>query len=117
MTRKQKKTLIRIIVAAALLLFCALCPTPIYLSETTVLDVAVVASWPPSPRFFGVGVVPAELTGIGQEMTFYFLNRLYLYLLAYLIIGWDILWKAVRNIGHGQVFDENFLMGLCLASP
>ena len=75
-----------------------------------VLDVAVVASWPPSPRFFGVGVVPAELTGIGQEMTFYFLNRLYLYLLAYLIIGWDILWKAVRNIGHGQVFDENFLM-------
>ena len=114
MTRKQKKTLIRIIVAAALLLFCALCPTPIYLSETTVLDVAVVASWPPSPRFFGVGVVPAELTGIGQEMTFYFLNRLYLYLLAYLIIGWDILWKAVRNIGHGQVFDENFLM--CVAT-
>ena len=114
MTRKQKKTLIRIIVAAALLLFCALCPTPIYLSETTVLDVAVVASWPPSPRFFGVGVVPAELTGIGQEMTFYFLNRLYLYLLAYLIIGWDILWNAVRNIGHGQVFDENFLM--CVAT-
>ncbi|MFG6350128.1 MAG: cadmium-translocating P-type ATPase [Oscillospiraceae bacterium] len=47
-------------------------------------------------------------------MTFYFLNRLYLYLLAYLIIGWDILWKAVRNIGHGQVFDENFLM--CVAT-
>lgn len=114
MTRKQKKTLVRIIVAAALLLFCALCPTPIYLSETTVLDVAVVTSRPPSPRFFGAGIVSAELSGIGQEMTFYFINRLYLYLLAYLIIGWDILWKAVRNIGHGQVFDENFLM--CVAT-
>lgn len=29
---------------------------------------------------------------------------------AYIIIGWDILWRAVRNIAHGQVFDENFLM-------
>ena len=26
--------------------------------------------------------------------------------------GWDVLWKAVRNILHGQVFDENFLMAL-----
>jgi len=33
---------------------------------------------------------------------------------AYLIIGWDIIWKAIRNISHGQVFDENFLM--CIAS-
>lgn len=33
---------------------------------------------------------------------------------AYLVIGWDILWKAIRNIAHGQVFDENFLM--CIAS-
>lgn len=30
------------------------------------------------------------------------------------MIGWDILWKAIRNIAHGQVFDENFLM--CIAS-
>ena len=29
-----------------------------------------------------------------------------------LIIGWDVLWKAVRNILNGQVFDENFLMAL-----
>ena len=35
-----------------------------------------------------------------------------LYLLPYLIVGWDVLWKAVRNIAHGQVFDENFLMSL-----
>lgn len=33
-----------------------------------------------------------------------------LYLLPYLLIGYDIIWKAVRNIRHGQVFDENFLM-------
>lgn len=26
------------------------------------------------------------------------------------VIGWDIMYKAVRNISHGQVFDENFLM-------
>ena len=31
-------------------------------------------------------------------------------LVAYLIAGYDILWKAVRNISHGEVFDENFLM-------
>lgn len=29
---------------------------------------------------------------------------------AYATVGYDIVLKAVRNIGHGQVFDENFLM-------
>ncbi len=37
-----------------------------------------------------------------------------LYLVVYLLIGYDVLWRAVRNIAHGQVFDENFLM--CLAT-
>lgn len=37
-----------------------------------------------------------------------------LYLAVYLIIGYDVLWRAVRNIAHGQVFDENFLM--CVAT-
>lgn len=32
------------------------------------------------------------------------------YLIPYLVIGYDIIFKAVRNISHGQVFDENFLM-------
>lgn len=36
--------------------------------------------------------------------------RLILYVVPYLLIGYDIIWKAVRNIRHGQVFDENFLM-------
>lgn len=35
-----------------------------------------------------------------------------LYLLPYLIVGWDVLWGAVRNIAHGQLFDEQFLMSL-----
>lgn len=35
-----------------------------------------------------------------------------LYLLPYLIVGWDVLWNAARNIAHGQVFDENFLMSI-----
>ena len=35
-----------------------------------------------------------------------------LYLIPYGIVGWDVLWRAVRNIKNGQVFDENFLMAV-----
>ena len=35
-----------------------------------------------------------------------------LYLIPYALIGWDVLWRAVRNILNGQVFDENFLMAV-----
>lgn len=38
--------------------------------------------------------------------------RLAAFIVPYAVIGWDVLWKAVRNIAHGQVFDENFLMAL-----
>lgn len=34
------------------------------------------------------------------------------FLAVYAVIGWDVLWRAVRNIARGQVFDENFLMAL-----
>ena len=37
---------------------------------------------------------------------------LFLYLIPYFVIGWDILYKAVRNIKNGQDFDENFLMAV-----
>lgn len=37
---------------------------------------------------------------------------LFLYLIPYFVIGWDILYKAVRNIKNGQIFDENFLMAV-----
>ncbi|MBR4554252.1 MAG: cadmium-translocating P-type ATPase [Ruminococcus sp.] len=33
-----------------------------------------------------------------------------LFAVPYLVIGYDVIFKAVRNIAHGQVFDENFLM-------
>ena len=33
-----------------------------------------------------------------------------LFLIPYLIAGYDVVIKAVKNIGHGQVFDENLLM-------
>lgn len=69
MTGKQKKTLIRIIVSAVLLIAARLCP---------------FEGW----KSFAVYAVP------------------------YAVIGWDVLWRAVRNISHGQVFDENFLMAL-----
>ena len=38
------------------------------------------------------------------------LVQLAVFLPAYLIVGYDVLLKAARNIAHGQVFDENFLM-------
>ena len=47
--------------------------------------------------------LPLPLTGLA---------RLAVFLLPYAVVGWDVLWRAVRNIAHGQVFDENFLMAL-----
>lgn len=38
--------------------------------------------------------------------------RFALFLPAYFTVGWDVLWRAARNIANGQVFDENFLMAL-----
>ena len=42
----------------------------------------------------------------------YGLPRVALFMLAYLIIGYDILKKAFKGILNGQVFDENFLMAI-----
>ena len=67
MTRKQKRLLFRIIVAAVLFAAGSLLP----LGPTVEMGV---------------------------------------FLVCYAVIGWDIVWKAVTNILHGQVFDENFLM-------
>ncbi len=72
MTKKQKKALRRILVAAVL--------------------------------FFALFFVPASAVWPWL--------RFVLYLVPYAIVGWDVLWKAVRNIRAGQVFDENFLMAV-----
>ncbi len=92
MTRKQKKTLIRIIVAAALLIAVSLLP-----------DI-------PMHRHIPLLTEPVE----GAPDYGLVLLKWPLYLIPYFVIGWDILWKAVRNISRGQVFDENFLM--CVAT-
>lgn len=73
MTRRQKKTLLRILISAALLVLAV------------VLREVVSLPW---------------------------WGALFLFLPAYGLIGWDVLWRAVRNIAHGQVFDENFLMAI-----
>ena len=39
-------------------------------------------------------------------------DRFLIFLAAYLIAGGEILWKAVKNILKGEIFDENFLMGI-----
>ena len=74
LTRKQRKMLYRILLAAALLA--------------------------------AVELLPALLPAGGTVFLWL------LYLVPYAVIGWDVLWKAVRNILNGQVFDENFLMAL-----
>ncbi len=71
MTRKQTRTLVRILVAVALYVVALLLP----------------------------------LEGAASFAAF---------LIVYAVIGWDILYRAVRGILHGQVFDENFLM--CVAT-
>ncbi len=71
MSRKQKKSLLRILLGAVLLALCLALP----------------------------------LEGIWKLGAF---------LAAYLVSGGDVLWRAIRNIFRGQVFDENFLM--CIAT-
>lgn len=50
-----------------------------------------------------------EHSGIGDRIQPVWLLAI-ISLIPYLVIGYDILWKAFRNIRNGQVFDENFLM-------
>lgn len=50
-----------------------------------------------------------EHTGFWEQMGNEFLLFL-LHFVLYLLIGYDVVWKALRNIRRGQVFDENFLM-------
>lgn len=73
MTRKQKRMLIRILIAAVLFLAALITDHTLHPSIWIVLPIFAT---------------------------------------AYLVVGWDILWKAIRNISHGQIFDENFLMAI-----
>lgn len=73
MTRKQKRMLIRILIAAVLFVGAFTTEHLLHPSEWILLPI---------------------------------------YAVAYLVVGWDILWKAIRNISQGQIFDENFLMAI-----
>jgi Cd2+/Zn2+-exporting ATPase len=57
----------------------------------------------------GVGAV---LFAIALIFEFSFWTKFSLFLVSYLLVGGDILLRAVRNISRGQVFDENFLMSV-----
>lgn len=35
-----------------------------------------------------------------------------IFIIAYLILGWEIVWTALKNLVKGQIFDENFLMSI-----
>ncbi len=57
-------------------------------------------------------MISAILLVAAKFLPFTGIFELLAYLVPYAIIGWDVLWRAARNIAHGQVFDENFLMAL-----
>lgn len=59
---------------------------------------------------FGLAIL---LDKLPMAINQYFI--LAMYLTAYLVIGGDIVKKAVMNIGKGQLFDENFLMTIATA--
>ena len=80
MSKKLKKRLIRIIITLGLFI-------PVFIVDK-ILDLSTV--------------IPN--TDLG------WLLPLSIYIVIYLLIAYDILLKAIKNISHGQVFDENFLM-------
>ncbi|MBJ7984911.1 MULTISPECIES: heavy metal translocating P-type ATPase [Bacillus] len=63
-------------------------------------------------KMIGRLVVGGILTGIAALAGLPQMITIPLFVLAYLLIGGDIVWRAVRNITRGQVFDENFLMAI-----
>ena len=86
MTKKQKNVLYRIIFSTVIFV-------PFFL-------------------LFHAGLLDADK--IFENHNYAVLFEFCLYLIPYVIIGGDVVKKAVVNIGHGQVFDENFLM--CIAT-
>ena len=64
-------------------------------------------------------IAGAVIFAIGAVMHFILDSDQYLqlavFLIGYLIVGYDVILKAARNIGHGQVFDEHFLMVIATA--
>jgi len=55
---------------------------------------------------YTAGIAAGALLGLDMYI------RLLIFVTAYIILGGDVILKAVRNIAKGRVFDENFLMGI-----
>ena len=55
-------------------------------------------------------IIAAVLFAAGSLLTLDPTAEMAVFLVCYVVIGWDIVWKALTNILHWQVFDENFLM-------
>ena len=64
--------------------------------------------------------VGAVVYAIGMALTVFAklptLAELAFLIVAYVILGWDVVWQAVKNITRGQVFDEHFLMSVSTIS-
>lgn len=100
MTGKQRRTLRRIVLSALLLLAAALIPDQICPSPYWVID------------FTGQWVPPAQWLEEGYTLYSWGMVKPLAFLVPYVLIGWDVLWKSLRNIKNGQIFDENFLMSV-----
>ncbi|MBE6599812.1 MAG: cadmium-translocating P-type ATPase [Ruminococcaceae bacterium] len=60
-------------------------------------------------------IISAALLAIAAAVSEIFSPGLFsiaLFAVPYMIVGYDVLWSALRNVFHGQVFDEQFLMSL-----
>ncbi len=70
-------------------------------------------------RFTCRMAVGAVLFAVGMVLHYVLdadaLVQLAVFLPAYIVVGYDVVLKAARNIGHGQFFDENLLMVIATA--
>lgn len=57
-------------------------------------------------------IAGAALFAVGLIFTLPKPVELTIYLAAYLLVGWEVLLKSIKNIAKGQIFDENFLMSV-----
>ncbi|MDD5931328.1 MAG: heavy metal translocating P-type ATPase [Oscillospiraceae bacterium] len=91
LSKKEKRMLLRILSSAVLLVILKILP-----------EISL-----PFPIPF------LSFSRVGEDGSVLFCLRAWsLYLIPYLTAGWDVLYRAIRNIRNGQVFDENFLMAL-----
>ena len=97
MTKKQRKALGRVLVAAVLFAVLFAVPEHFFLPQW-------LAWLPFAPQRVAENGATAAVSPAWL--------RFGLYLIPYLIVGWDVLRKAGRNIRGGQIFDENFLMSV-----